>query len=436
MVERKGLMQRILKEANPNSLVHISGCRGSGKTTLLKLLGGHLVNAEKKQVHFLKSAGTLNETGWRNAISMLIEQKHEAHFLVDETQTAALSIPTALVEMLKNDTGHRLTIIGAGVPEFRTLSANFSKKHRTHELFLLSEDLGSEGVVAYFDGSKKSKAILEHIRDHCGGHIYPLMRAMELLQQDSNYAMMTPEEIINHYESAAFRSSPGYKDTCSRVLPAMLPEEMRPLFHSTRQLGDLDGLRKKGFVSQTSDTVLSHLLLDACVASLSLGKPDATIFDLGAGLKGIKQVLQKSLPGLQWSQCDAHGGPVEDALTFELLSAMANIRELTTRLFNPKLVEVGTTGRRPDTHINSQVNSYVECLLTESHTETDKASLDEHIDRFCAQDDGTDVRYTLLEGQDWAALNNFQKTGMLPLNPSDAYSHLFQERVFTFLMAT
>ena len=215
----------------------------------------------------------------------------------------------------------------------------------------------------------------------------------------------------------------------------MLPEEMRPLFYSTRQLGDLDGLRKKGFVSQTSDTVLSHLLLDACVASLSLGKPGATIFDLGAGLKGIKQVLQKSLPGLQWSQCDAHGGPVEDALTFELLSAMANIRELTTRLFNPKLVEVGTSGRRPDTCINSQVNSYVECLLTESHTETDKASLDEHVDHFCAQDDGTDVCYALLEGQDWAALN-FQKTGMLPLNPSDAYSHLFQERVFTFLMAT
>ena len=41
----------------------------------------------------------------------------------------------------------------------------------------------------------------------------------------------------------------------------------------------------------------------------------------------------------------------------------------------------------------------------------------------------------LLEGQDWAVLN-FQKTGTVPLNPSNDYLPFFEERVITFLMAT
>ena len=81
------------------------------------------------------------------------------------------------------------------------------------------------------------------------------------------------------------------------------------------------------------------------------------------------------------------------------------------------------------------MNSYIECLLTQAHGVTDRDSLDKHIDRFCEQENVSDVRYALLEGQDWAVLN-FQKTGKIPLNPSEEYSAIFDERVFTFLMAT
>ena len=54
------------------------------------------------------------------------------------------------------------------------------------------------------------------------------------------------------------------------------------------------------------------------------------------------------------------------------------------------------------------------------------------VERLYSDDVGS-VR--LLEGQDWAVLN-FQKTGTVPLNPSDEFSTLFDEQVFTFLMAT
>lgn len=433
VVKREKLIETIVEEADPHNSVHISGCRGCGKTSLLKLIGAYLVGTKEQEVYFLEAAEVLREMGWRNAIRMLIEQKREACFLLDETQTAASSIPLALISMLKNSSGHKLTVIGAGVPDFVTPSANFNVQHRNHELFLSKEALQAEGVVGYFGGSPKSSQVLQHIRDHCGGHIYPLMRGMELLQGLPNYSTMTPQEVIAHYESAEFRGSPGYKKICSRVLPPLLPDEIRPLFYSTKEVGALDALRKKGFVSATGNKVLSYLLLDAYVASL--GGADISIPGLKGGLQGINEVLLRSLPGLQWGQYDAHGGPVEDALSFELLAAMANIRELSTRLFNPKLVDAGTSGRRPDIYINSHVNSYIECLLTEGHTESDTKSLDEHIDRFSAQERGVEVRYALVEGQDFAVLN-FQKTGNTPLNPSGAFSNMFGERVFTFLMAT
>lgn len=138
---------------------------------------------------------------------------------------------------------------------------------------------------------------------------------------------------------------------------------------------------------------------------------------------------------MKWEHYASHGGPVEDALSFELLFVMAQIPQLSARLFNPKLVDVGTRGRRPDIYINSLVNSYIECVLTTGHTETDTAKLDEHMERFCADDDTVDPHYRLLEGQDYAVLN-FQTSGSTPLNPSDPYRVLFAERVFTFLMCT
>ena len=76
--------------------------------------------------------------------------------------------------------------------------------------------------------------------------------------------------------------------------------------------------------------------------------PHNPIANLRAGLDGIKQILHHSLPGLQWSQYDAHGRPVEDALTFQLMADMTHIPQVATRLFDPKLVDLGTSARRPD----------------------------------------------------------------------------------------
>ena len=257
------------------------------------------------------------------------------------------------------------------------------------------------------------------------------MRGMELLTKLSSYTTMSSEQVISYYDSPDFRNSTGYQDICSRVLPPVSPKEMLPLFYSSTEMGDLEPLQKKGFVSEDGK-ILSSLLVDAYLASLY--KPNTLIANLGAGLEGIAQVLQGTLPGLQWSQYDRFGGPIEDALSFELLSGMARIPQVTARLFNPKLVDSGTSARRPDIYINSQVNSFIQCVLTDGSTREDKKRLDERIGRFLKQDEHSDAYYKLSKGQDWAILN-FQKTGTVPLEPSDKFSQSFDERVFTFIMA-
>lgn len=433
VVQRETLLHQVIQEASPLRSVHISGCKGAGKTILLKLIGMELTKSLQEKVYYFTAVTGLNHYDWTAAVTKLIREKRKAYFLVDETQSASTCIPDALVRLLKNDSNHQLTVIGAGVPEFRTLSASFVVKHTTEELFLTEEALRQEGIVNYFDGTPKAFNILAHIRNHCGGHIYPLMRGMELLKGLITYATMTSDDVIAYYQSPEFRRSKGYNDICTRVLPPVLPEEIHPLFYSTNQIGELHSLQKKGFVSDTGK-VLSRLLLDAYIMSIA-PNDSVTITGLFGGLDGIQQVLQHSLPGLEWSQYARFGGPVEDALSFELLTLIARISQVTTRLFNPKLVDVGTSGRRPDIYINSQVNGFVECVLTTGHSEADKKNLDEHIDRFCEQESESQVRYRLLDNQDYAVLN-FQQSGSLPLNPSDEFSVLFEERVFTFLMAT
>ena len=430
VVKRERLMLQIIKEANPRQSVHISGCKGAGKTSLLRLIAAEL--SKSSDVYYFDNAFTLNEVDWENVVSKLIREGRKAYFIVDETQNVAACVPSALTKLLRNVSGHQITVVGAGVPEFKTMAASFSVKHTTNELFLSKEALQEEGIVGYFGATNKTCVILEHVRNHCGGHIFPLLRGMELLTKLNSYARMTTEEVIEYYESTHFRLSNEYKAICHRVLPPVSHEEILPLFHSTNPVGAFDALREKGFVSD-GNKIISQLLLDAYF--LILGPPTYQISDLRGGLEGIEQVLLRTLPGLQWNHYDASGGPIEDALTFELLTLMSRIPQLTTTLYNPKLVDVGTIGRRPDLFINSKVNSFIECILTEGNTKKEKERLDEHIGHFCEKADESKVRYKLLHAQDFAVLN-YQMTGTVPLNPSDEFSDLFEERVYTFLMAT
>lgn len=129
-----------------------------------------------------------------------------------------------------------------------------------------------------------------------------------------------------------------------------------------------------------------------------------------------------------------HGGPTEDALTFELLVILAGVKHLGTRLFNPKLIDVGMAGRKPVLYLNSTVDTYVECVLTNASNESERKKLDEHISRFYdGQSEGP--AYYQIEG---FAILNFQDFGDQPMEPLDQRfrGQAFDERVFTFLMNT
>ena len=143
---------------------------------------------------------------------------------------------------------------------------------------------------------------------------------------------------------------------------------------------------------------------------------------------------------MQWQQYQSHGGPIEDALTFELLVMLSRVSSLDTRLFNPKLVNYNA-GRKPDLYLNTTVGSYVECVLTTANSNSERKKLDEHISRFYWEDYSNpskhkDPPYYQTNGADFAVLN-FQNYGDEPMEPFDDYFRaIYDERVFTFVMPT
>jgi hypothetical protein len=121
---------------------------------------------------------------------------------------------------------------------------------------------------------------------------------------------------------------------------------------------------------------------------------------------------------------------VEDALTFELILILTRVAQLKTRLFNPKLIDAGKAGRRPDLYLNSSVDAYVECVRTQGNTTSDINSLEEHINRFV----GNPARYDIGE-RDFAILH-YQVEGTVPLVPRDQRlsGEVFTKHVYTFTM--
>lgn len=153
------------------------------------------------------------------------------------------------------------------------------------------------------------------------------------------------------------------------------------------------------------------------------------------GVGGISQLLQFALPHLDWVQYMACGGPAEDALTLELLILFAGVSHLTTRLFNPKLINVSFEAKRPDIYVNTSVDCFLECVLTTAINAGEIAKLDEHIARFYALAPGGNPYYQIRQSN--FAILKYQQCGNQPMKPSTRFQGLvFDTKVFIFLMST
>ena len=467
VVRRQSLLEEILNLANPKRAIHISGCKGAGKSTVLHQIAQILTDSEqlvdiwsrgdeKKRtqsadikagkkplapVYFFRTASILRDN--THFINALAKSKQEVFVLVDETQQD-VNAP-GFDRMLKNDTGHNITLIGAGVPAFMSASGNFKKKIGTERLFLNSDQLQSEGVVGYFsrgaagDQLTEIKKLIEYLREYVGGHIYPLMWLSEQLVpriKNGNSA----KEALKHFESPAFRSQQIYSDFQNRILPDVAATNLRPLLyqHNPDENALLD-LRKKG-VCDAHNKVISQLLFQAILSEL---RPTGSII-FGGDIGGVQTLLAYALPKISWTQYQSHGGPVEDALTLEMIIQLSNVKKIETILFQPKLLFAGIASRRPDIYINSNVDCYVECVLTTGNNMTERKKLSTHIARFYLDDNYDDdddmeedkKRYYEIGDSSFAILN-YQLYGEEPILP---WEERFQSEeclglVFTFLMS-
>lgn len=434
-VQWSELRADILQEAGPDDSIHINGCKGAGKTTLLKLLGKDLT-AQGKLVFFFENSDVFSNPAVQGSIRQFRDNKRQGYFLVDETQNNVESIVFTL--LLKNDVGHNITTIGAGVPAFQTLSSSFSLKFATDRLFLKNDQLENEGVINYFaEGASEQlqgeiKKLIQHVRWYVGGHVYPLMRITELLLPKMKVDGMNAKQVIVYLNSEEFREQRDFRKLCQRILPPVATTEIRPLLYKAKDLTSLTNLVRTGFCDDRGK-IVSHLLLDIHLRSV-MPEQIAALGSLGPGLESIKKLLTYGLPLMDWSDYDAHGGPIEDALTFELLVTLVQVRQLSSRLFNPKLIDAGTAARKPDIYLNSSVNSYIECVKTDSNNETAVRSLEEHISRFFVMP-GKDQAHYEIGTADFAILH-YQAHGAVPMKPGGTWAEIFKERVFTFILSS
>ena len=441
LVERRELLDEILRTAGPKRSVHISGCKAAGKTIVLLRIG-QILTAKRKLVYYFDNAAEFSMPATGRGVRDLVSSNHEAYILVDETQNnSGAGVWTPL---LKNIAGHKITTIGAGVPKFSSMSGSFKTKITTDRLFLSPEMLVSENVVQYFSSDATTQGqkdqielLLQHIRSYVGGHIYPMMFLAEQLVP-AILAGDTEENQVHYLYSNHFRHQQEFIDMVERILPEINLQVFRALLTTNPDPSSLSELKKHGLIDE-DNAVISQLLFDEYVKSRT---GNVVLHDrLAHGIPGVQQLLKFVLPNIQWQQYQLHGGPTEDALSFELLLALSRVSALDTRLFNPKLVNYNA-GRRPDLYINTTVGSYVECALTTSNTATERKKLDEHISRFYWEgyhDSSKHVAppYYRIGNAEFVVLN-FQNYGDEPMEPFDNFfrGDIYNERVFTFVMTT
>lgn len=300
--------------------------------------------------------------------------------------------------------------------------------------------LVSENVVTYFskgaprDQAQEIQLLLNRIRSYVGGQIYPLMWIAEHLVPRI-ISGGTAQEAMARMFSSDFRDSEEFKHMRQRIVPGITIQDFRALFTLNPDAASLKQLQRYGLCGQ-DNKVITQLLFDGYVESLTGKKPFPS--QLAPGVGGVRQLLEFALPNMHWEHYGRHGGPIEDALTFELMLILSRVAHLGTRLFNTKLINFNA-GRKPDLYLNTSVDAYVEAILTTSNSLSERKRLDEHISRFYWEkyedpNKHSPPAYYQIEPSAFAILN-YQNFGTEPMLPSEPtfQGRIFSERVFTFM---
>lgn len=182
-----------------------------------------------------------------------------------------------------------------------------------------------EGVVQYFASIAKTingatdidqvNLLIEQIRDFVGGHVYPLMWSAEKLVPRIADNSHSADQVVNYLGS-------DFAALVDRILPIVAETDIRPLLYKIPDPNSAYDLRSKDFCDKDK-RIISQLIFQVFIAKLS---PSAAFPSrLATGVDGIRQLLQFALPRLDWTRYMAFGGPVEDALTLEVLIILAGV---------------------------------------------------------------------------------------------------------------
>jgi hypothetical protein len=123
----------------------------------------------------------------------------------------------------------------------------------------------------------------------------------------------------------------------NRILPpdSFSLQSFRALITTNPDAHSIKELQRNGFYDE-SNKIVSQLLFETFIDSITVEK----LFPhrLNSGLDGVRQLLEFALPNLSWEQYNPYGGPIEDALSFELLLILSRVSHLSTRLFTPSWI--------------------------------------------------------------------------------------------------
>lgn len=239
--------------------------RGSGKTTFLFLLGEKLKTLGCT-VYYLNDGKKLTQ-------DYVDSIKNE---VIRQLQINANKKIVLIVDEADGDHGHwvsllkptdrlfgKLIVLGAGVPQFQNMSANFATKHNAEELLFKHSEMDSlvdalHNVMRVDkDKNEALKRLCKYVQDQTGGHLFVMLKLCEyVVDQDKWYEDELYQKILTR---SALLETEVYKEIISRCYSDDAKETAAFLrvYSGSPQSTDKSDLEKIGVFNSTRNVFLS-----------------------------------------------------------------------------------------------------------------------------------------------------------------------------------